>query len=73
MRTEEEKIAKTKKQLLIVGVACITIVIFALWLVNLRATLQRNKQQYSSPLKSLQSSKTELQKSWKEFRDHYDK
>ncbi|MDO8505337.1 MAG: hypothetical protein Q7S48_02050 [bacterium] len=67
MSREEEKITKAKKQLLVVGVVCITIVVFTLWLVNLRTTLIQNKKQYSSPFQSLRSTKQELQQSWKEF------
>ncbi len=67
--SEEEKIAKAKKQLRIVGVVCITVVVFTLWLINLRGTLTQNKKQYRSPFQSLQSTQKELQKSWKEFRN----
>lgn len=70
MTSEAEKIFKAKKQLLIVGVVCITIVVFTLWLVNLRGTLRQNKKQYSSPFNALQSTKKELQKNWEEFTSH---
>ena len=68
MVSESEKIAKAKKQLLVTGVVCITIVVFTLWLVNLRGTLRQNKKQYPSPFQSLKSTQQELEQTWKEFR-----
>lgn len=45
----EEKIAKARRQLILVGVVCVAIVVFTIWLVTLPRTLAENRERYSSP------------------------
>ena len=57
----QEDLIKARKQLIIVGVVCITAVVLALWLISLPRTLARNRAQYSSPSAAFK----QLQELWK--------
>ena len=65
---EEEKIVKAKRQLLIVGVVCVSAVVFVLWLLNLRGMLAMNRSKYVSPLHSLKDAPGNLGGAWEEFK-----
>ena len=68
----EEKLSKAKQQLIVVGVICMSILIFALWLANLQSTFAKNKHRYRSSLESLQDLRQEIKKTWRESRsDQY--
>lgn len=49
-KSEKAEIKKAKRQLLIVGVICITTVIFIIWLMGIDNTFERNRQQYKETL-----------------------
>jgi len=55
---EEEKIARARRQLIIIGVACVAAVVFLLWVLSLRRTLDLNRAQYSSPFSSIKETFT---------------
>ena len=57
----EEKLSKAKRQLLWVGVICITVVVVTLWLVNLQRTLARNRERYATPPSN----------NWTQFREQF--
>ncbi|KKU13132.1 MAG: hypothetical protein UX17_C0027G0005 [Parcubacteria group bacterium GW2011_GWC2_45_7] len=52
-QTETNKLAHEKRKLLIIGVGCVALVIFLLWIINLKYTLVRNRERYPSPLKAV--------------------
>ena len=69
---DEEKIAKARRQLLIVGVACVAIVVFTIWLVSLHTTLSLNRKKYNSPLSALKQTQEQIGGSWKIFKQQLD-
>ena len=52
-QSEEEKLARAQRQLLVIGVSCVAIIIFTLWLVTLRTTFARNRRFYPTVLTTL--------------------
>ena len=67
--TEQEKLVRAKKQLLIVGVVCTTLLIFVLWITHLKATLQYiNRNATALPIESFKETGDQLGPQWKEFR-----
>ena len=65
---EDEKIAKAKRQLVIVGVVCVSAVVFVLWLLNLRGMFAVNRSKYVSPLRSFKEATGNLGGTWDDFR-----
>jgi len=71
--SEAEKLAKTKRQLLIIGVSCVTVVVVLLWLLSLRQTFADNRARYQNPASAYQSMKAklgELRKQFKNIKTH---
>lgn len=69
---EDEKLEKAKLELRLVGIICIVIVILALWLVSLRKTLARNRENYTPVSATLESARVELGGPWQEFQTQLD-
>lgn len=67
-KNEEDKIARARKQLLIIGVVCISAVILTLWVINLRVTLRENRIKYPSSFSTLKSSQEQLKNDFRDFR-----
>ncbi len=67
--TEHEKIAKAKRQLLIIGVVCVSAVVFVLWLLNLRTMFAVNRNKYTSPTRAFKESSENLGGAWNDFRN----
>ncbi|OGL64407.1 hypothetical protein A3B21_04940 [Candidatus Uhrbacteria bacterium RIFCSPLOWO2_01_FULL_47_24] len=70
---EEEKIAKARRQLLVVGVVCVAAVVFTIWLVSLRTTFSLNQKKYPSPLSALKQTQKQLGGSWDDFKQQLDR
>jgi len=69
MSKEHENIEKAKRQLVIVGVVCVSAVVFVLWLLNLRSILASNNSRYASPLHSFKAAPGNLGSAWNDFRN----
>lgn len=67
LQSEEEKLARAKRQLLIVGVVCVAVIIFTLWAVALSGTFHRNRRNYHSPLDAFRSGQGQVGGDWKAF------
>ena len=63
--TEAEQLARAKRQLTIVGVVCVTIIVFMLWLTHLDENIAYlNKKSVPLPLESFQAAEKQLGPQW---------
>lgn len=69
---EPEKITKAKRQLLIVGVVCVSAVVFVLWLLNLREMFAMNRNKYASSVRAFKEASGNLGATWEDFRRQID-
>lgn len=68
--SEDEKLVKAKRQLLVVGVTCVAVVVATLWLISLRTTLARNRKIYPAAFRSILRAQPELDTNWQQFKEH---
>ncbi len=61
---EEEKTARARKQLALVGAVCIALVVFTLWLTNLPTILAYNRQNHPSAFSLFGSATNSLGQAW---------
>lgn len=68
--TEPERIARAKKQLILVGVSCISIIVFVLWVIHLRSTLAyaAKRAPTTSIVDSFKKTQQQLGPQWEQFR-----
>ncbi|MBI2551740.1 hypothetical protein HYW17_00355 [Candidatus Uhrbacteria bacterium] len=67
--TEEERVIRAKKQLILVGAACVALLIFVLWVTRLKTTLAYLNQRASPiPLQSFKETDNQLGPRWTEFK-----
>lgn len=59
--TEHEKVERARKQLILVGVICVAVVVFALWIMTLPRTLERNRAKFAPATSTIQ----QLKELWK--------
>lgn len=66
--SEEDKLLRMRRQLLIAGVLCVAAVVFVLWFISLRRTLTSNRAVYGPPFKSWSAAQAQLGGAWDEFK-----
>lgn len=67
--TEEERVIRAKKQLIAVGVVCTALLIFVLWVTNLKTTIAyMDKQAAPIPIESFKETEKQLGPKWEEFK-----
>lgn len=59
--TEHEKVEKARKQLIMIGVICVALVVFAIWLISLPRTFTRNRAKFAPTTSTIQ----QLKELWK--------
>lgn len=72
-KSEKTEIEKAKKQLLVVGVTCVALIIFIIWLTGLDNAFKRNRQKYSAVIdqsaqKQLSNKLQEIKQQLRELR-----
>ncbi len=61
---EEEKAAKARKQLAIIGTVCIALVVFTIWLLRLPTILAYNRQNHPSAFSLFGSATNSIGQAW---------
>lgn len=68
-KLEKIKIEKARKQLLGIGVICVSVVIFIIWLMNLDNTFERNRQEYNQNIEINKDFSDQFSNKWKKFKE----
>lgn len=68
---EEEKIVRARKQLVAVGVVCVSVVVLILWIINLRSLFSYNRTNASDTLAPLKNTRP-LNSTWEQFKSQLD-
>lgn len=67
--SEQERVIRAKKQLIAVGVVCVTLIVFVLWVTHLKTTLSYLEQKsVPIPIQSFKETEKQLGPKWEEFR-----
>lgn len=53
---------------MIVGVVCVSAVVFVIWLLNLRGMFAANQNKYASPVRAFKEAPGNLGTTWEDFK-----
>lgn len=67
--SEKIVLEKARRQLLIVGVVCVSAIVAALWLTHLKDQFVYHRKLYPSERELFSRSKTDLGDSWRQFQE----